>query len=88
MFRDGEDLVLLSVGEPATCYIRQGSNAAPGSNFVFDPSGAPVVPVVDECESDGDQSIEIDTAADSIRDENGTDYFKVVGGRPRTRKRK
>lgn len=82
-------MVVLTITSPfAACYLRQGSSQGPGSSFVFDPSGGSVSPTVDECESDGNHNIEIDVAADSIRDENGTDYFKIVGGRPRTRKRK
>lgn len=88
IFRDGEDMVVLTTTDPTACYVRQGSTAAPQGPYVFDPSNVPVDPMVDECESDGDQSVELDTAEESIRDFNNTDYFKVVGGRPRTRKRK
>lgn len=78
---NGQDITVLGVA--SNSYILTNGNAV-GSTFTL--HGIPVTPIVDECESDGAQTVEVNTI--QVIDNLGNVFFELVGGRPRTRVRK
>ena len=78
---NGQDIVVLDY---AGDYYLNNSAVTVGSTFTL--SGQTIIPMVDECESDGDQKVEI-TPSVYVTDNNGNRYVFIVGGRPKTRTR-
>ena len=78
---NGQDIVVLSYA--GDYYL---NNTAANVGTTFNLHGLPITPIVDECESDGNQTVELGTS--QVTDNLGDTYSSLVGGRPRTRVRK
>lgn len=87
---DGEDIVILTLREVA--YLQNGASMTPDPPYMYMVNGKVRNPqvalpvVVDESESDGGQIVRLDIS-EYLQDEAGQVYYRIVGGRPRSRKR-
>lgn len=80
---NNEEFTMLEIGQ--VCYIKNGTGTT-GSNFLKMPEQTPVNPEVNELVSTEEQTVELDLSA-YCTDNNLNIYFKLVGARPKSRRR-